>query len=96
VNVTLVPGHGCQGSVGLSGKGSVQIVDNGLFVWMMPSDSFYKSLGVSAAEISVLSQSTVGYITFSDYNRPVTITPPPASKILNGGELGPQIGPLTV
>ncbi|HEX8008338.1 MAG TPA: hypothetical protein VF482_18150 [Trebonia sp.] len=175
VNLTLVRGHGCQGSVGLSGRGSVQMVDNGKFVWMLPNDSFYKSLGVSAAEIPLLSgkwlkvseksvlgdlssactiSNLAGYmsshdagmikgavtsldgqramiitqtgepgkvyvsdtarpellrlsvpkgpgtgtgtITFSDYGLPVTITPPPASKTLNSGELGPKIGPLTV
>jgi hypothetical protein len=46
--------------------------------------------------ISGSSGPDTGNITFSDYNRPVTITPPPASKTLNGSELAPVIGPVMI
>lgn len=177
VNLTLVRGQGCEGSMDYYGKGTLQLVYNGKSLWMRLSDAFYKSVGVSAAKIRALSgkwlkdpeksvlgelppvcslgtiadsmgrhdvgmtkgaattvdgqraltitqaggskaiyvsdtarpellqlsslgsgslESTVGSITFRDYNRPATITPPPASKTLNVGELGPKIGPLMV
>jgi hypothetical protein len=54
--LTLVRGKGCQGSMGLQGKGTFQIVYNEKTVWMLPSDSFYKSeAGASSAVISLLS-----------------------------------------
>jgi hypothetical protein len=165
--LTLVRGKGCQGSMGLQGKGTFQMVYNGASIWMLPSDSFYKSMGGTSSVISLLSGkwlklgktsdlsdfssfcslsslvsqmkgnptkatkgtdttvdgqravtlhqttggqfgtayvsdaakpellkipapqgSTTGSITFSDYGVPVTITPPPASKTLDGSQFG--------
>jgi hypothetical protein len=33
---------------------------------------------------------------YSGYDLPATITSPPASQTLNGGELAPEIGPITI
>lgn len=172
MDMTLVRGQGCEGSVTLHGKGTLRMVHKGTSVWIQPSKAFYRSLGVSAAKISLLSgkwlkesqsgssglSSTCslndlagslgaqdtgmvrgaitslggrpavivtqtgepgdiyisdtakpellrisassgpdrGDITFSDYGLTATITPPPASKTLNGGEMGPEIGPIMV
>ena len=185
VNLTLVHDRGCEGSANIYGMGGLQFVYDEKSIWVRFSDAFYKSHGVSAAEIPLLSGkwlkeskksdpslpsacslsslagvlgeqdtgmtkgavtsfdgqrvvmitqaressagaiyvsdtarpellrlnsmvglnvlggaassgSAVGYITFSGYGLPAAITPPPASKTLNGGELVPKIGPITV
>jgi hypothetical protein len=168
MDMTLVHDQGCEGSIIVQGKGTVQEVFSGSSVWVRPSDAFYRSLGASAAKISLLSGKWLEYskgsdpnatcspgslagamgtddagmvrgaitslggqpaviitqagepggayisdsarpellrvvtssgsdtldITFSGYGLPVTITRPPASETLNGGELGPEVGPI--
>jgi hypothetical protein len=52
--LTLVRGEGCKGSMRVRGK-TLRMVYNGTSVWMLPSDSFYRSQGVNATAISLLS-----------------------------------------
>ena len=52
--LTLVRGQGCKGSIRVQGS-ALRMVYNGKSVWMLPSDSFYKSQGVNATAISLLS-----------------------------------------
>jgi hypothetical protein len=161
--LTLVRGHGCQGSITLQGS-ELRLIDNGKSLWMLPSDAFYKMEGINATAISLVSGkwlkvqksyfsglsyycslsdvvhgmtgqyaemtkgtpttvdgqrvvtihqtgyngtvyisdtakpemlelhvtkgSTTGTFTFSDFGEPAIITPPPASKILDGSKLG--------
>jgi hypothetical protein len=55
MNLSLVRGEGCQGSMDLVGKGSFQIVYKGSTVWIKPTDAFYKSVGATGAVLSILS-----------------------------------------
>jgi hypothetical protein len=43
IDLGLKPGHGCAGSVGLAGKGSVSLIVIGSTVYLNASDSFWKS-----------------------------------------------------
>jgi hypothetical protein len=52
--LTLVHGAGCKGSISVRGTG-LRMVYNGKSVWMLPSRSFYKSQGVNATALSLLS-----------------------------------------
>jgi len=54
VAVALVRDRGCKGSISLDGR-KLRLINVGKSVWMLPSDSFYKSQGVSATAISLLS-----------------------------------------
>lgn len=55
MDLSLVRGEGCQGSMNLVGKGSFQIVYKGSTVWIKPTDAFYKSVGATGAVLSILS-----------------------------------------
>jgi hypothetical protein len=47
--------HGCTGTIGFAGQGSVVLLGTGGTVWMKPDEQFYKAAGVSAAELSQLA-----------------------------------------
>ena len=151
-----VGAHGCTGTIGIAGQGSVLLLGTGDTVWMKPDEQFYQAAGVSAAELSqlagkylrisssksgigalcylgqlatqisggaghvVLGQTTTvlgqpalrlndvkqpgdayvtasahpeflrvgsgsgGYMDFTDYNAPLTVTPPPAAQTVDG------------
>jgi len=50
-----VGAHGCQGTVGLGGQGSVVLLRIGSTVWMKPDDQFWKSfLAGAPAELSAV------------------------------------------
>lgn len=50
-----VGAHGCQGTVGLGGQGSLILVRIGSTVWMKPDDQFWKSsLAGAPAELSAV------------------------------------------
>jgi hypothetical protein len=52
---TLVRGHGCQGSISQRGKVALRMVYDGKSVWMLPSESFYRSQSLNPAALSQLS-----------------------------------------
>lgn len=165
--VTMAAGKGCQGTLAEPGLGSLQILEIGSSVWMLPSQTFLKKSGASdPAVLNILNgkwlrlkagssgfsslasictpsalashlpsssatglakggittfhaqrvlkikdTTEAGYlyvsdtakpelitfvepgsggdtVTFSDWNAPVTLTPPPASQILDGSKYG--------
>jgi hypothetical protein len=49
LDVTVVKGQGCAGTVSLAGKGSLQIISLNSKLWLQPSDQFYKAYGATAA-----------------------------------------------
>ena len=55
LNLTLVRGQGCQGTMNLAGKGQFGIVSDKSAIWIRPSDAFYQNEGVSGAVLSQLS-----------------------------------------
>jgi hypothetical protein len=54
MDLTVGP-HGCQGTVGLGGQGSLVLVRIGSTVWMKPDDQFWKSfLATAPADLPAL------------------------------------------
>lgn len=47
--------HGCTGTMHLSGKGGVVIVESGNSLWLRPDDQFWQYAGVSASDLSAVS-----------------------------------------
>ncbi|HEX8008336.1 MAG TPA: hypothetical protein VF482_18140 [Trebonia sp.] len=54
LDLTLVQGKGCSGSMSLAGKGSLKLVYLNKHLWLKPDNQFYKSVGAGAA-VSLLS-----------------------------------------
>jgi hypothetical protein len=55
LNMSLVHGKGCQGTLALQGKGSVLLVVIGKLTWIKADSLFLKSYGVEPAALSILS-----------------------------------------
>jgi hypothetical protein len=54
LDVTLVRGKGCQGTISEGTAGSFRLVYNGTTVWVLPDSKFYQSNGVPAAAQAIL------------------------------------------
>ena len=54
LDMTLVRGKGCQGSLTEGKYGTFKLVYDGATVWMLPDSKFYKASGVPAAAAAVL------------------------------------------
>lgn len=55
IDLALVLHQGCRGSMTESKNGSIKLIDLGKKIWIMPSETFYKSVGAGAATLSVLA-----------------------------------------
>ena len=55
IDLTLIRGKGCQGTLSTSSMGSVKVVYNGTTVWLLPDAKFYRSQNVPASALSVLN-----------------------------------------
>jgi hypothetical protein len=47
INVTLVRGKGCAGTLSEGKSGSFKLISNGTTVWALPDQQFYKSVGAT-------------------------------------------------
>ena len=47
LNLTLVPGKGCDGSMSMQNRGSFLLIMIGTAVWLQPDEKFWKSVGGS-------------------------------------------------
>jgi hypothetical protein len=54
IDLTLVKGKGCQGSLSESGVGSFKLVYDGSTVWVLPDPQFYQANNVPAAAQAIL------------------------------------------
>jgi hypothetical protein len=54
VDLALVRGKGCEGTVAEGKQGSFQLIYNTTTVWLLPDSAFYKSTGIPAAVLTRL------------------------------------------
>lgn len=55
LDLTLVRGKGCTGSLAEGNLGSLRLIYNGSTVWLMPDAKFYKANGVPATTAALLT-----------------------------------------
>jgi hypothetical protein len=55
VDLTLVRGKGCDGTLGEGNLGSLQMIDTGSTTWIMPDSKFYKTSGAPASVAALLA-----------------------------------------
>ena len=55
LDLTVVHGKGCQGTLAVGKQGSFRLIYNGTTVWMMPDEAFYRGQGASAAVLAILN-----------------------------------------
>jgi hypothetical protein len=54
IDLTLVRGKGCEGTVAEGKRGSFQLVYHSTTVWLRPDSAFYQSQGIPAAMLTIL------------------------------------------
>ena len=67
VSLGNLKGHGCQGSIAQSGKGSIDIIVIGTKAWVKPDDAFIKSVAGSQAS-TLIGQIGGKYLSGSTSN----------------------------
>ncbi len=55
VDLTLVHGKGCEGTLGEGNLGSLQLIDNGPTTWILPDSTFYRTSGAPASVAALLA-----------------------------------------
>jgi hypothetical protein len=54
MDLTVVAGKGCDGTLTVAKTGSFRLIYNGTTVWILPDEAFYRSQGTTAAVLAIL------------------------------------------
>jgi hypothetical protein len=55
VDLTLVHGKGCEGTLGEGNLGSLKLIDDGPTTWILPDSKFYKTSGAPSSVAALLA-----------------------------------------
>lgn len=55
LNLSMVAGHGCTGTLTMAGRGTVTLISDGKNLWMKPDVDYWRATGASQATLAVVA-----------------------------------------